>query len=205
MIAILLLLAFDVARLWHVPMARVASARGTRQFAAKDYAAAARSFADANQLDPSPQNAFNLGTAQIAAGDREAGSRALRAAMADPNLRADALYNRGTSALAAKSYDAAIRDYADVLRIHPSDGAAKRNLEIALKRKEAAESARGQQHGMSGAQPQPKPNAPQGGAAQAKPKSDPNLDALLRSVQEQEKEELQRMRRPRGEPSHVGW
>jgi len=168
-------------------------------------AAAAQSFATAHAIAPSPATAFNLGTAQVAAGDREKGSEALARAMRDPALAADALYNRGTSALGAKAYDSAIRDFTSVLRLRPHDVATKRNLEIALVRKQEAEDAKKRQgNGAGGQQPRPQPNQQQNGAQQ-QPKGDANTDAVLRSVQEQEKEELSRMHHARGERTHVGW
>jgi len=180
-----------------------ATARGVKQFAQKKYAEAQQSFATATSIAPTPARAFNLGTSQIAAGNREAGSSTIAKALADPTLRADALFNRGNSALTANAFDYAIRDYTDALRIRPTDADAKRNLEIALRRKEAMQK---QQGGGSGSQkdrgPEPQPS-PQGG--QQQPKNDPNVDGLLRSVQQQEQEELSRMHRPSRERLHVGW
>ena len=40
---------------------------------------------------------------------------------------------------------------------------------------------------------------------QQQPKSDANTEALLRSVQQQEQEELQRMNKPARRKAHVGW
>jgi tetratricopeptide (TPR) repeat protein len=178
-----------------------ATARGVKQFNAKQYPAAASSFATATAAASTPARQFNLGTAEVAAGDRERGAAALDKAMADPRLRADALYNRGTSALAAKAYDSAIRDYVETLKLRPNDAATKRNLEIAHVLKRAAEqkSGGGDQKGPKGPQQQPR--------ASEKPqeKGDTDADALLRAVQQQEKEELDRMHRARGERTHVGW
>ena len=186
-----------------------ATARGVKQFQQKKYAEAQKSFATATSIAPTPARAFNLGTSQIAAGNREAGSSTIAKALADPSLRADALFNRGNSALSASAFDYAIRDYTDALRIRPSDADAKRNLEIALRRKQAMQK---QQGGGSGSQqdrgPEPKQNpqpAPQEGGQQQQPKNDPNVDGLLRSVQQQEQEELSRMHRPTRERLHVGW
>jgi Ca-activated chloride channel family protein len=181
-----------------------AAARGVKQFAQKKYADAQKSFATAASIATTPERAFNLGTSQIAAGNREAGSSTIAKALADPSLRADALFNRGNSALTANAFDYAIRDYAEALRIRPTDVAAKRNLEIALRRKQAMQK---QQGGGSGSQhdrgPQPQPSPQQ--RAQQQPKNDPNVDGLLRSVQQQEQEELSRMHRPSRERLHVGW
>jgi Ca-activated chloride channel family protein len=202
-IPILLLLTLpSVDRFTRETNSHAANARGVKQFEEKKYADAQKSFATATAIAPTPARAFNLGTSQIAAGNREAGSSTIAKALTDPSLRADALFNRGNSALSANAYDYAIRDYTDTLRIRPTDAAAKRNLEIALRRKQAMQK---QQGGGSGSQqdrgPQP---APQPGGAQ-QPKNDPNVDGLLRSVQQQEQEELSRMHRPSRERLHVGW
>jgi tetratricopeptide (TPR) repeat protein len=181
-----------------------ATARGVKQFEEKKYPEAQKSFATASSIAPTPARAFNLGTSQIAAGNREAGSSTIAKALSDPSLRADALFNRGNSALSANAFDYAIRDYTEALRIRPSDAAAKRNLEIAHRRKQAMQK---QQGGGSGSQqdrgPQPQPSPQQD--RQQQPKNDPNVDGLLRSVQQQEQEELARMHRPSRERLHVGW
>jgi Ca-activated chloride channel family protein len=196
-----------VANLTRETNSHAATARGVKQFADKKYAEAQTSFATSSSIASTPARAFNLGTAQIAAGNHEAGSSTITKALADPSLRADALFNRGNSALEANAFDYAIRDYSQTLRLRPSDSAAKRNLEIALRRKEAMQKQ--QQGGGSGSQqnrgPQPKPQpSPQQGSQQ-QPKSDPSVEGLLRSVQQQEQEELQRMHKPSRERLHVGW
>jgi len=197
-----------VANLTRETNSHAATARGVKQFAQKKYAEAQTSFTTSSAIASTPARAFNLGTAQIAAGNREAGSSTIAKALADPSLRADALFNRGNSALAANAFDYAIRDYSQTLRLRPSDASAKRNLEIALKRKEAMQK---QQQGGNGSQqdrgpqPQQKPQpSPQPGGQQ-QPKGDPNAEGLLRSVQQQEQEELQRMHKPSRERLHVGW
>jgi tetratricopeptide (TPR) repeat protein len=197
---VLLVLAIDVARVWHDLNSYLANARGVKQFQAKEYAKSTQSFEKANAIKPMPARQFNLGTAQVASGDRERGAAALDKAMADPRLRADALYNRGTSALAAKAYDSAIRDYVDVLKLRPNDAATKRNLEIAHALKRAMQ----QQQNQRGA-PRPQSEKPQTSGEQPQKKGETDLDALLRSVQQQEKEELSRMHRARGEKLRVGW
>jgi tetratricopeptide (TPR) repeat protein len=213
MIVSLLVVGLDLARLWRETNSHAATARGVREFAAKQYAAAQKWFGTASGIAPTPRAAFNLGTAQIASGNRELGSATIAKALADPTLRADALFNRGNSALEAKAFDYAIRDYTDTLRIRPSDVAAKRNLEIALRRKD--EQQHEQQHEQQGGngqqknegkqpKPQPAPPQPQQGNPQQQ-NSDPNAEALLRSVQQQEQEELARMHRPSRERLHVGW
>jgi Ca-activated chloride channel homolog len=208
-LAILLLAGLPfVQRLTRETNSHAATARGVKQFAEKKYAEAQTSFATSSSIAPSPARDFNLGTSQIAAGNREAGSATIAKALADPSLRADALFNRGNSALAANAFDYAIRDYSETLRLRPSDADAKRNLEIALRRKQATQKQQGGGNGSQqspGPQPQQKPQpAPQHGDQQ-QAKSDPNAEGLLRSVQQQEQEELQRMHRPSKERVHVGW
>jgi len=207
--AILLLIAIPfLDRFARDTNSHAATARGVTQFEQKKYADAQRSFATASSIAPTPVRSFNLGTSQIAIGNREAGSSTIAKALADPSLRADALFNRGNSALSANAFDYAIRDYTDALRIRPSDVAAKRNLEIALRRKDAMQKQQGGGSGSQqdrGPQPKQKPQpSPQPGGTQ-QPKNDPNVDGLLRSVQQQEQEELARMHRPSRERLHVGW
>lgn len=205
LISILLLVTIPfVDRFTRETNSHAATARGVKQFEQKKYADAQKSFSTASSIAPTPARAFNLGTSQIAAGNREAGSSTIAKALNAPSLRADALFNRGNSALTANAFDYAIRDFTDALRIRPTDADAKRNLEIALRRKQAMQK---QQGGGSGSQkdrgPQPQPSPQQSGAQQ--PKNDPNVDGLLRSVQQQEQEELTRMHRPTRERLHVGW
>jgi len=208
MIVALLLFGLDLSRFWRETNSHAASARGVKQFAAKKYDDAQKAFATSSAIASSPTRSFNLGTSQIAAGNREVGSTTIAKALADPSLRADALFNRGNSALSSNAFDYAIRDYTQSLRLRPFDAAAKRNLEIAIRRKQAMRKQQDAGNGSQqnhGPQPQPKPQpSPQAGGDQ-KMKSDPNADALLRSVQQQEQEELARMHRPARERLHVGW
>ncbi|HXH39952.1 MAG TPA: tetratricopeptide repeat protein [Thermoanaerobaculia bacterium] len=204
----LLLFGLDLSRLWRETNAHAATARGVKQFAAKKYAEAQKSFATSSSIASAPIRSFNLGTSEIAAGNREAGSSTIAKALADPSLRADALFNRGNSALSSNAFDYAIRDYSEALRLRPSDAAAKRNLEIAIRRKQAMQKQQDAGNGSQqnhGPKPQPRPQpSPQQGGDQ-KMKNDPSVEGLLRSVQQQEQEELQRMHKPTRERLHVGW
>lgn len=185
--------------------ARLATLRGSDAFEKKEYARAVEQFREAHQLAPTPQTAFNLGTAQIAAGQREQGSATLSGALKDPGLRADALFNRGNSALAAKALDHAVRDYAEALRTKPDHAAAKRNLEIALQRREQQRrnAASGGRRDQQGASQQNQQQSPAPGQQKPQP-GQPDLEALLRSVQQQEADELRRMKGQAGE-ARVGW
>ena len=184
---------------WSETNSHAANARGMREWAKNEYAAAASAFAKAGD---SAEAAFNLGTAEIAAGDHRAGAADLETAIADPRLRADALFNRGNGALAAKELDRAVADYIDALKSNPAHAAAKRNLEIALRRSAAERAASGQRRRQEGQQqgeqqrPSPDQGQQQAGAM--------DLDALLRSVQQQEQEELRRMKGSAAE-GRVGW
>lgn len=203
-VALVLLLAVSLPSWWRETNSHAAAARGARLYAERNYDAAAKSFARAYELDPSPRNAFNLGTAEIAAGARAQGSARMAEALRDPRLRADAYFNRGTSALRANALEHAVRDLQDALRANPNHAAAKRNLEIAL-----AKQRQQQQPRTGGQQPQPQPSPqqpqPQPSGGQQQPQRGPmDADSLLRSVQQQEQEELRRMK---GRPAEgrVGW
>ena len=204
-----IVLSWNVAQWWRETNSYAASVRGSKQYVARKFDQAAAQFSRAAAIAPTPLRQFNLGTAQIAAGHHEQGAATLEKSMAEPRLRPDALFNRGNGALEAKAWDYAIRDYTDALRVRPQDAATKRNLEIALRRK--AEQRKQQQSGNNGQQgsgskpqPQPQAGAPQA-PAQNQPKGDPNAEALLRSVQQQEQEELSRMHKPQPERVHIGW
>ena len=201
--ALVLLAAMALPAWWRETNSHASSARGARAYEKKQYDAATKAFARAQQLRPSARNAFNLGTAEIAAGHREQGSAQLADAIKDPSLRADALFNRGNSALDAKALEHAIRDYSDALRANPNHAAAKRNLEIALSQQRSQQKRPGPdgkqgQNGPNQQKPQPQPHGQKPAAGQ------PDLEALLRSVQQQEQEELRRMK---GRPAEgrVGW
>jgi tetratricopeptide (TPR) repeat protein len=200
--AAVMLVALAWPSWWRETNSHASSARGTGAYEKKKYPEAVKAFGRAQQLAPSPRNAFNLGTAEIAAGNREQGSTHMAEAIADPALRANALFNRGNSALEAKAYDHAVRDYADALRANPSHAGAKRNLEIALSHKQNQRPAPGGKQGQQGQnqqKPQPQPQGQKPGQG-----SQPDLETLLRSVQQQEQEELRRMK---GQPAEgrVGW
>ena len=200
---LLLAAAIALPSWWRETNSHASSARGTRAYEDKKYGESSKAFARAQQLAPSARSAFNLGTAEIAAGNREQGSARLAEAIRDPALRADALFNRGNSALESKALDHAVRDYTDALRANPNHAGAKRNLEIALARQQQQ---RPSPNGQQQQQQQPNQQKPQQPSQGRKPSQSgqPDLDALLRSVQQQEQEELRRMK---GQPTEgrVGW
>lgn len=191
---------------WRETNSHAAGQKGATQYSTKHYEESAKSFARSDRLSPSPASAFNLGTAQIAAGKTTEGSATLGRAMKDPALRADSFFNRGNSALQSKAYEYAIRDYVETLKLRPNDAGAKRNLEIALEQLQSQRKSAAGQQGQK--QPSPSNQQQNQRAPSAGPKEDQqqsDSEALLRSVQQQEQEELQRMKRVRGENVRVGW
>lgn len=133
LVAVLLLPA-GAERLIAKTNSRAAVQRGIEAFAKGDYRGAERAFRQAVAMQRSPTAAFDLGTAQIAAGNPAEGSAALDEAVKTPEIAADAFYNRGVSALGSHAYTQAVQDFEESLRRRPTDPAAKRNLEIALRR-----------------------------------------------------------------------
>jgi tetratricopeptide (TPR) repeat protein len=204
--ALLLASGLTLATFLRDTNSRAAAKRAEAAYAKRDYAGAVGGFRMADAIDRTPLRDFNLGTAEVAAGLGEEGSTTLARAMRDPRFREAALFNRGNAALDANAFDYAIRDYTAALRLAPGDAAAKRNLEIALKKKAQQDQ---QQSGGKGAQqtpgPQPKEPAQSPQSGKAQPKRNADLEALLRSVQQQEQEELARMRAARAVQGHVGW
>jgi tetratricopeptide (TPR) repeat protein len=200
-LALLLASGLTLAPFLRDTNSRAAAKRAMVAYAKRDYPAAVSGFRTADGIAASPLRDYNLGTAQIAAGIREEGSTTLTRAMRDARLREAALFNRGNAALASSAYDYAIRDYTAALRLQPGHAAAKRNLEIALRRK--AQQEQPQKSGAKGAEQSPGPRSPQ--TAQPQPKGNTDVQALLRAVQQQEQEELARMRAQRAVKGHVGW
>jgi tetratricopeptide (TPR) repeat protein len=207
MIVIVISLLSYFAPLWRDTSSNAAARRGVEQYAKENYEEAAASLAKAHELRPSPESAFNLGTAQIAAGKHAQGSATLEPALKDGKLAADALYNRGNSALAAGAFEYAVRDYTHALKLHPGDRRAQRNLEIALRKQKEAQrpGAGGQDDQKDKGKNERKTPSTGGNQQQEQPKGDANLEALLRSVQQQEQEERQRMKQAGQARERVGW
>lgn len=194
---------------------------GAEAYRKGDYDRAARLFAHADALRPSSRAAFDGATAKLAQKDVQGAAPLLLRALKDPTLRAATLYNRGTGELNAKQYDQAISDLTSVLRLDPQNRGAKQNLEMALQQrqqqqqsKQKEQSSGGsnnqqQKQQASGGQNQQQQQTPQGQQQSASKQqqgqpTDP-AEALLRSVQEQENEELRRLRAAREERREVGW
>ncbi len=199
---VVLAAALSFGSLWRETNTHASSERGRRAYEAKEYAQAVDAYGRAQKQEPSTLGAFNLGTSQIAAGRREEGSATLAKALEDPKLTADAYFNRGNSALASQSLDHAVTDYVQALKANPQHTGAKRNLEIALTRREAQRRAASAQQ-QQGQQQQQQQQKPQAGQQKPRP-GQMDLEALLRSVQQQEQEELRRMKVRAGE-ERIGW
>jgi Ca-activated chloride channel homolog len=203
-LALLALFALAIPSWWSETNSHAANRRGMAAWERQQYATAAGSFGEVAKKLPSPRNSYSLGTAEIAAGDTKNGAAHLAEAMKDPSLRADAHFNRGNSALAAREPQRAIPDYVEALKANPTHAGAKRNLEIALAQSQAAQ--RKQESGDPGDdgdsdQPQ-QPSTDE--SKQQEPEGEVDLEALLRSVLQQEQEELRRMKGRSGERP-VGW
>lgn len=189
---------------------RAATQRGLDAWAKGDYAAAVEAFAEADRLKPGPETALNRGTAEIAAGQTAAGIEHLSPVVGTGELGERALFNRGTGALIAGDAQRAIPDLIEYLRRHPADAAAKKNLELALRR--ADEQSRQQQSQQQRQQRQRQRENQEGSSAAQQQKDGDrqkpgsvDAESLLRSVAQQEREELSRMRRAGRERNTVGW
>lgn len=198
-------------RLLRETNAHAATRRGVAAFERGDFDRAANDLGEAERLRPGQLSSFNRGTAEVAAGRLESGVGALTAATHALALRERALYNRGSAMLAAHQTDRAIADLEETLRLNPANIRAKRNLEIALRKKseESAGSGEGSKSPQprSGAQQQQQQAPSQTQSASQKPTGgEPNLEAILESVAQQEREEMRRMRRrARGERGSASW
>lgn len=187
--------------------------RGIRSYEAKQHAEAAVLLEEARRRKESPIATFNAGTAAVAAGETQRGVQQLRSLSTVAPIAADALFNAGNAALAGEAVEEAIRSYQDALRIDPSHQPAKRNLEIALRRLEQRpRDGRGKGNrdknragGGNSDQPQPPAESPQPPAAAPQPKGETDAERLLRAVEQQEREEISRMRKARARERQVGW
>ncbi|MGQ9730417.1 MAG: VWA domain-containing protein [Candidatus Zipacnadales bacterium] len=109
-----------------------------RLFHEGKFAEALRKYTRALDLEPgNPLLEFNAGDALYRQAQYEqARERFAKAAAADLRLAGHAHYNTGNSYLSEGNLEAAIEEYKNALRCNPSDSLAKRNLEIALRRKQ---------------------------------------------------------------------
>lgn len=178
-------------------------ARGELRLAAQRYLAQVRAG------EGGDTSWYNAGTAALAIGDTALARRALgrAAGSLDPDLRFRALYNLGLLALRLAA-DSTARDrhletarerYREALLIRPDDGAAKWNLELAVRQRPPADRAGAPPPaGGGGAEEQPPPQEQRGGLTLAQARQ------ILNSIAEEEREtrrslgRLQPGREPRG-------
>lgn len=195
---------------WLAPSNSEALTReGRARYGAGAVGEAVERFREAEARRPGGATTFNRGTAQIAGGEVDEGAAAMATAANDPRFTADAIYNRGNAALMREQWDAAIRDYEEVLRREPARPDAKRNLEIALRRKQAASDAApqsGPQQPRPGSS-QPQPQEPEQGEGDGGERRERTPDEeILRAIAEQERQELSRMRKQAAPARRaVGW
>jgi Ca-activated chloride channel homolog len=191
---------------WLSPLLRPSNSqalaeRGIELYEQQQYHDAARLFDEARAIRTTPEATFALGTALVGAGDHRGGEALLRSVAEVPDLAARSWYNQGNSQLTSGELDEAIESYVQSLRIEPTNMAAKRNLEIALRNleRQQSESGDGGGEGEDGQEP-----AAGDSRDEADP-VDPELERILRSIEQQEREELSRMRRARTGSRPLDW
>lgn len=205
-------LAFSLGSFFAAENSRVAMRRAQSAWEQKNHAAADAFFEEVGRLHDTPVTRFNRGTAAVAAGDHLRGTKLLRDAAEDPSLAADAHFNLGNSFLERKSVEQAIDAYKSALRANPDHTSAKRNLEIAMRRREQESrdgggKGQGPQNQKGGGGESSEQGEQAGGQPDGagEPKGSMSAEELLRAVAQQEREELQRMRRARGPRRGIGW
>ncbi|MHB8078140.1 MAG: VWA domain-containing protein [Candidatus Krumholzibacteriia bacterium] len=150
--------------------------RGRALYREGRYEEALRAFTAARALNPDdPRLALDVGEALARLGRAGEAVDEFRRAAAGANgrdLRAESLYNAGTSLLAAGQTEAAAKALRQSLTLEPGREDALRNLEIALREAARQESSPGQQG-------EPKPgdeSSPDGGAPSPQGGSPPPAD-----------------------------
>lgn len=180
---------------------RALSEKGLEQFANGEYGVAAQLFESAREVRPTAETTFDLGTSLVAAKSHETGEELLLSLAGDETLAAASWYNAGNSQLVRGALDEAIASYTETLRIAPTNMSAKRNLEIALQRQEQQQSG-GSGEGDDEEQEEEQSPAP---GDQQDGRLDPDLESVLRSIEQQEQEELSRMRRSNAMRRPADW
>lgn len=191
---------------WFSPLLRPSNSealaeRGIELYEQQQYQDAAQLFDEARAIRTTPEATFDLGTALVGAGDHRGGEALLRSAAEVPELAARSWYNQGNSQLTRGELAEAIESYAQSLRIDPTNMAAKRNLEIALRNRERQQS----ESGDGGGEGEDAQEPAAGDSRDDADPVDPELERILRSIEQQEREELSRMRRARTGSRPLDW
>ena len=165
--------------------------KGNRQAEEGDAETALGHYEEASRIDPgSPIPDYNRGIVLSEEGRAEEARDAFLGAAAsdDPALAADALYNLGNVHLGAEEYDPAIEAYLKSLDLDPVDEDARRNLEIAFRRKEEQQQQQQQQQ-QSEESEEPEDPEQQEPQPPDEPQQDDSQDES--SPQEEEQDESQ--------------
>ena len=143
--------------------ARERTASGAAALARGDAQGAIPTLDTALRLRPDdPVARFNAGTARIAVEPAAAAVLLAEAAQAAPaELAPEAWYNLGNARVAAGDAQGAVEAFVETLRRRPDHGAAKFNLELAL-RELKEEKERQERQERAGQQQQPQENEPSG-------------------------------------------
>lgn len=225
-IVIAALTILSVSAAWWEPLFRPSNPRqltsgGIHSWQKGDASAARRHFAAAAAVDDAPVHMFNAGTAALSEGALDDGARLIDAAIRDDAaFAADGLFNEGTALLREQRLDDAVARLQESLRRDPSRQDAKRNLELALMRREDQNSGGGGQQSQpqDGSEGQPgregeegeqesADTPPEGTEEGQREPGQLDAEAVLRAVAQQEAEELKRMReaRTRTADRGTGW
>lgn len=190
--------------------------RGNRHYRAGRYEEAVAAYREALEGgDERPQLHYNLGTALLRLGRYEEAQQHLEAALedVDPAMRQRTLYNlgnrfleegRGTDVAERRTQllDAAAELYKEALRLDPSDGDAKWNLELALREREQPpenpqqdeqdqQEQRDQESGGGGNAPSPNApegDRPRGGGEDQAPLTPEQAEQIMNAVEQDERE-----------------
>lgn len=122
--------------------------KGIKKYSAKDYQGALDAFLKAKEYaQRDPKADYNTGTALYQLGQYDEALRYFNGLTRSDNEEdaLDALFNSGNARFRNNDTDGAITDYKNVLRRNPEDIDAKKNLEIALKRKQEEQQQQQQQ------------------------------------------------------------
>ena len=183
--------------------------QGNRQYEAKKYDEALKSYTDAQAERPAaPEIHYNIGNVLLRKGDVDkAIEEYLRAQTSGPKSLSEAAhFNRGNALMMKGQFQPAVDAYVEALKIDPHDPDAKRNLELALRLLEKQQQEQQQQQQQqdqpqdekSPQQPPPQPDEPKKDDSkqprQPRPgeMSPEEAKQILEALRESEKESLKK-------------